>query len=375
MWRGPFAYGHAGATRIRWGRDIESSVEGRFRSSHLTSGLRVSRPPAPEQGRAGHRQQRGERQRPGRSVSGGGEPSGAADRCSVTRCRVGWRGDAYRSSGPGRLRPAFARVTHWLAARERLAPRPRRMCRRNPLPAGDRLRSRPWTGRCRPGPHRAPDRRLRSHRRGRRGRTLAACTSRRGRSSGRRGSRRRCRRRRNDDRRRRGRRSRSSRNRRGTGRQQRQRVDVALWIVGAPDAEVDVRHVDLRLARRTDRPNRLALGDAVAGAHRDRPEMKQRHRVPVRRPDRQRAAVHREPTGERDSAIRRRTHGGACLCADVDPGVAVLAVLLPAEVEAAKHGTVGGPGPGRGGRRCRQAEHEDQKRSRCLLRQHSRGRT
>jgi hypothetical protein len=375
MWRGPFAYGHAGATRIRWGRDIESSVERRFRSIHFTSGLRVSRPPASEQGRAEHRQQRGERQRPGQSVSGGGEPSGAEDRRRGTRCRVGWRGDAYRSNGPGRgpcLAPA--RRTHRLGGRKSLAPRPRRMRRRNPLPAGDRLRSRPWTGRGRPGPHRAPDRRLRSHRRGRR-RTLAACGSRRGRSSGRRGGRRRCRRGRNDDRRRRGRRSRSGRNRPGTGRQQRQRVDVALWIVGAPDAEVDVRHVDLRLARRTDRPNRLALGDAVAGAHRDRPEMKQRHRVPVRRPDRQRAAVHREPTGERDSAVRRRTHGRACLCADIDPGVAVLAVLLPAEVEAAKHGTVGGPGPGRGGRRYRQPEHEDQKRSRCLLRQHSRGRT
>jgi hypothetical protein len=353
MWRGPFAYGHAGATRIRWGRDIESSVEGRLRSSHLTSGLRVSRLPAPEQGRAEHRQQRGERQLPGRSVSGGGEPSGASDRRRGTRCQVGWRGNTYRG-GPGRLlRPVFARVTHWLAARERLVPRPRRMRRRNPLPAGDRLRNRPRTGRGRPGPHRAPDRRLRLHQRGRRGRTLAACSSRRGRSSGRRGRRPRCRRGRNDDRRRRGRRSRSGRHRRGTGRQQRQRVDVALRIVGAPDAEVDVRHVDLRLARRTDRPNRLTLGDAVAGAHRDRTEMKQRHRVPVPRPDRQRAAVHGEPTGERDSAVRRRTHGGAGLCADVDPRVAVLAVLLPAEVEAAKHGTVGGPGPGRGGRRCR----------------------
>jgi hypothetical protein len=59
MWRGPFAYGHAGATRIRWGRVIEIGVDGRFRSGHLTSGVRVSRPPAPDDGGTEQREERG----------------------------------------------------------------------------------------------------------------------------------------------------------------------------------------------------------------------------------------------------------------------------------------------------------------------------
>jgi hypothetical protein len=59
MWRGPFAYGHAGATRIRWGRVIESSVDGRFRSGHLTSGVLFSPPSSPERGGTEQREERG----------------------------------------------------------------------------------------------------------------------------------------------------------------------------------------------------------------------------------------------------------------------------------------------------------------------------
>jgi hypothetical protein len=41
MWRGPFAYGHAGAIRIWRGSAIVFSVHERLRFDHLTSAIRV----------------------------------------------------------------------------------------------------------------------------------------------------------------------------------------------------------------------------------------------------------------------------------------------------------------------------------------------
>jgi hypothetical protein len=174
-------------------------------------------------------------------------------------------------------------------------------------------------------------------------------------------------------RRERGRRRRPHRLRRcrgGSRRQQRQRIDVALGIIRAPDPEVDVRNVHLHVARRPDRPDWLGLGDAVAGAHGDRAEMEQRYGIAVRRPDRHGAAIPGQPAGERHLSGGGCANGGAGGAAHVDPAVTVLVVFGAAEVETAQQRSVRGPAPGSGRSRCDQCDH-DQHRC-CPSRQHHR---
>jgi hypothetical protein len=71
---------------------------------------------------------------------------------------------------------------------------------------------------------------------------------------------------------------------------------------------MDVRHVDLRVTGRADRPDRLALGHAVVCGNGDRAEMEQRDGVIVRSPDRHRASVSGQPAGERDAPTRGRAY-------------------------------------------------------------------
>jgi hypothetical protein len=143
-----------------------------------------------------------------------------------------------------------------------------------------------------------------------------------------------------------------SRRRHGRGRhaalrQQRQRIDVPLRIVRAPDAEVNVRHVVLRIAGGPDRRDGLAFGDAVVGVDTDRAEMEERDGEAVECPDRHGQAVGGQSAGERDSSAGRRGDSDLRVAADIDAGMAVLAVLGAAEVEAAQHRPVSRPRPGR----------------------------
>jgi hypothetical protein len=71
---------------------------------------------------------------------------------------------------------------------------------------------------------------------------------------------------------------------------------------------MDVRHVNLGIARRADRSDRLALRHTVFGSYSDRAEMEQRDRVIVRGPDRHRAPVARQPAGEGDATAGGRTY-------------------------------------------------------------------
>ena len=66
--------------------------------------------------------------------------------------------------------------------------------------------------------------------------------------------------------------------------QEPERVDVALRIGGEADAEIDG-------AASTGGSERLALGDRGAAPNRERAEVEERHRVAVRREDRQRRAA------------------------------------------------------------------------------------
>jgi hypothetical protein len=389
MWRGPFAYGHAGATRIRWGRDIESSVDGRFRRSHLTSGVRVSRPSAPEEGSTEQREQRGGGEDPRGSLGRASDPS--APRSWIWRLRFRrradglCRGDARRDCSTSdrrravRMRPTLACRTSVLR-HDAIAPgRPGTVARgRSSTGArGSRLRGSNATRSLSPqrgrfGPVRLRDR-GHGKRWGMRGAwrlvslrfILLACHGSLART---RYGRRRCRR---DSSARRCRR-RLRRRRGGSQRQQRQGIDIALGIIGAPDPQVDVWNVELHVARRPDRSDRLGLGDSVAFARHDRPEMKQRYGISIRRPDRHRTAVPGQPAGERHLPRGRRADGGAGVTADVDPAVTVLVVLGPTEVETTQHGPVRRPAPSRGRRRCDQYQRDQHQGGRCLSRQHRR---
>ena len=93
------------------------------------------------------------------------------------------------------------------------------------------------------------------------------------------------------------------------GRQQRQRIHVAARSVLPTDTQVDVRLVDLGLAGGTDRSDRLALHDAVAGRDAERAEMQECDDPPVRGSDRDRLAMLGKRAGERDLPRRRRVHG------------------------------------------------------------------
>jgi hypothetical protein len=130
-------------------------------------------------------------------------------------------------------------------------------------------------------------------------------------------------------------------------RQQRQRIDITLRVIGPPDAEVNIRHVVLRIAGGPDRPDGLAFGDALVGADLDRAEMEERDGEAVECPDRHGQAVGGQSAGERDSSAGRRGDSDLRVAGDIDAGMAVLAVLGAAEVEAAQHRPVGRPGPSR----------------------------
>jgi hypothetical protein len=130
-------------------------------------------------------------------------------------------------------------------------------------------------------------------------------------------------------------------------RQERQRIDVTLRVIGPPDAEVNIRHVVLRIAGGPDRRDRLAFGDAVVGVDPDRAEMQERDGKAVECPDGHGQAVGGQSAGERDSSAGRRGDSDLRVAADIDAGMAVLAVLGAAEVEAAQHRPVSRPRPGR----------------------------
>jgi hypothetical protein len=181
----------------------------------------------------------------------------------------------------------------------------------------------------------------------------------------------RCRGRCRHGRRRRLRRGRSGSRRRGRGtrRQQRERVDVALRVVGASDPEVYVGDVDLGVAGRSDRSNRLLLGDAVAGIDREGPEVEERDGEAVARPDRHDPAVGRKPARERHLPGGGRPYRRARRAADVDAGVAMFTVFLPAELEAAQNRAVRRPAPRMSGSR-RGERNCDQYDCRCLSRKH-----
>ena len=158
---------------------------------------------------------------------------------------------------------------------------------------------------------------------------------------------------------RRGRRSRRGRRRGrpGSRGQEAERVEVAILVRRHAHAEMDVRHVHLRVAGRPDRADPVALRHGGAPGDRQRAEVGERHRVAVPSDDRHAEAARRDAAGERDGSGGGGDHRRAGLACDVDSPVLPARVRVGADRERAHHGAGDGPAPGE--RQGRGREHRD----------------
>jgi hypothetical protein len=161
-----------------------------------------------------------------------------------------------------------------------------------------------------------------------------------------------------------GRRCRSGRRRRATRGQEGERVEVALVVVAAADAEVDVGLAGDRVGALADRSDALALRDVRAARDGDGSELQQRDGEPVGGPDRDRAAAVRDRADEADVAGDGRAHHRADRPADVDAAMLTAGVRVRAERERSQELPVDGPGPrSRGGGRGERSERADDEQS------------
>ncbi len=150
------------------------------------------------------------------------------------------------------------------------------------------------------------------------------------------------------------------RRRRRNWRQEAQRVEVTLRIAAEPDPELHVRDRVGRHSARADDRDPLALGYDRPGADQKRAEMQKRDGV-VRRLDRDREPIRRDPAGERHRPRDRREHRVADRALDVDPAMlpGYERVLL-VEGKPLQHRPSNRPRPGAGrGGRCERKEHRD----------------
>jgi hypothetical protein len=107
-----------------------------------------------------------------------------------------------------------------------------------------------------------------------------------------------------------------------------------------------VRRLVLDDARRTYGADDHTVGDDVTASNADRAEMRKRHRVPVRRLDRERPSARRDRAGERNRPGRRRRHRAGRCASDIDAAVLPGRIRVGAEIEALEHRPVDGPRPG-----------------------------
>ena len=103
--------------------------------------------------------------------------------------------------------------------------------------------------------------------------------------------------------------------------QERERVDVAVFVGRPPDAEMHVGNRKLRNPARADSADRLTFGDRIAAPDPVRAEVHKRDGVAVHRLDRHDLAQSRDRPGEGDGPRRRRDDRGPGRSADVDPAM------------------------------------------------------
>ncbi len=150
---------------------------------------------------------------------------------------------------------------------------------------------------------------------------------------------------------------------RSSRRQEAGWIEVPLFVRVEPDAEMDVRLAHLGVAARSDCPDAVAFGDCRALLNGDRPEVGERHVVPVGRLDRDRLAARRHRARERHDSRSRSEHRRTRIAADVEAAMLPRRVRLRAvEGERLEHRAVGRPRP-RARRGCeneRDREHEQE---------------
>jgi hypothetical protein len=140
------------------------------------------------------------------------------------------------------------------------------------------------------------------------------------------------------------------------GRQQPERVDIAVLVVCMAHAQVD-KCIGL-LAERGDR---ISLGDL--GVPRDcvRAEVLECHGVTVGGADGDRLPARWNGADEADRAGRGRAHGGSRGSTDVDAAVLAAGVGIVSQDEGSKYRPVDGPGPGERGLHADLERDEDRK--------------
>jgi hypothetical protein len=130
-------------------------------------------------------------------------------------------------------------------------------------------------------------------------------------------------------------------------RQQGQRIDVALRIARHTGPEVHVRLRQFDDAARADGSHHRRFSHERPARHSDRPEVDKRGRIAKRRLDRHRLPAGRHRPGKGHHALRRREHGVAAGCAEVDAAVLAARVgVRVVEQERPQHRAVHGPRPG-----------------------------
>ena len=135
------------------------------------------------------------------------------------------------------------------------------------------------------------------------------------------------------------------------GRQERERIEIAVRIVGLANAQVHMRFRRDPIGARADGADGRAGLDG--GVLRDgrRAQLEERHREALGREDRDRTPAVRHAADEGDGPGGGSPDGRALRCADVDPAVLSGGVRIRRERERTHHRAVHGPGPAvRGGR-------------------------
>ncbi len=143
--------------------------------------------------------------------------------------------------------------------------------------------------------------------------------------------------------------------------QEPERVDVAVGVVGAANAQMEVGARMLGLAARPERADRLAFGDDRSSGDAERPQMQERDRIAVGGLERHRPAVKRQGAGEANDAGNGRGDGLGCFAGDVYAAVLPSLVLAALVLERSQHCAGRGPAPGVCARRERERRDRDQR--------------
>ena len=146
-------------------------------------------------------------------------------------------------------------------------------------------------------------------------------------------------------------------------RQERQRIDIAVRIGRAADAQVHVRLGPFGLTAGADRGDDVALAHAGPDGDADRAEVDECDRPAVLGADRQAQPLMRQLSGVRSHPDGRRPNVGPRRRADVTPSMLTARVRIVVGDERPQHRAVDGPRPGRRARsQGERREHDEQER-------------